>query len=190
MDMKARVTIAAVGLAMAATVALAQSHHGARGGDTAQPYAGQHVRDIASLSAEEQQGFRDGRGMGLARPAEFNGYPGPMHVLAHAKALGLTDEQQQRVQAAFDRMKADATELGAQYLVAEKALDAAFKSGGADAATVAALVADANRLLGAVRLAHLKAHIEITPLLTPEQRARYAELRGYAGGPAHGMHKH
>jgi hypothetical protein len=29
--------------------------------------------------------------------------------------------------------------------------------------------------------------VEITPLLTPEQRARYAELRGYTAGT---MHEH
>ena len=37
----------------------------------------------------------------------------------------------------------------------------------------------AAKLLGEIRYAHLAAHIEITPLLTPMQRAKYAELRGY-----------
>jgi Spy/CpxP family protein refolding chaperone len=112
-----------------------------------------------------------------------------MHVLELDKELELTAGQRQRVQAAFDRMKAKAMELGAAYVKAEQAVDAAFKSGAADSAAVASVVAEANRLLGEVRLAHLQAHIEITPLLTPAQRARYAELRGY-GGAAHGKHKH
>jgi hypothetical protein len=46
-----------------------------------QPYAGQQDRAIAGLSADEVKAFLDGRGMGLAKPAEVNGYPGPMHVL-------------------------------------------------------------------------------------------------------------
>lgn len=188
MRLKTPTTITAFALAVAATAALAQTHPGDE--HRAQPYAGQQTREVASLSLDEQQGFLLGRGMGLARSAELNGYPGPMHVLELDEALGLTAEQRRRVQEAFDRMKAKATELGAKYLAAEKALDAAFKSGSADEATVAALVAEANRLLGEVRLSHLAAHVEIAPLLTPQQRARYAHLRGYAGGSGHDKHKH
>jgi hypothetical protein len=92
------------------------------------------------------------------------------------------------VQQSFKRMQTRAVELGAQYVAAEKALDQAFRSRTADPATVAARVAEANRLLGEVRMSHLAAHLEITPLLSAEQRARYTQLRGY-GGPAH-MHKH
>jgi Spy/CpxP family protein refolding chaperone len=178
-------------VALVATVAFAQTHHGGkRHGATAQPYAGQQTREVASLSTEEQQGFLDGRGMGLAKAAELNGHPGPMHVLELADELRLTPEQRQLVVAAFERMKAKATALGGAYVMAEQAVDQAFKTGTADASEVAARVAEANRLLGEVRLSHLLAHVEITPILTPEQRARYAELRGYAGGPAHERHKH
>ena len=189
MEIRARVAIAVIALAAAVVTAAAQPPHGAKGGDSAQPYAGQQARNVSSLSDEEVRGFLDGRGMGLARAAELNGHPGPMHVLELDKELELTADQRQRVQAAFDRMKAKAMELGAAYVKAERSVDQAFKSGSADGAAVAALVAEANRLLAEVRLAHLNAHIEITPLLTPEQRARYAELRGY-GGAAHGRHKH
>jgi len=156
----------------------------------AQPYAGQEKRDIASLSDEDVRGFLDGRGMGLAKSAELKGYPGPMHVLELAKELKLTPEQRRLVKAAFDRMQAKAKELGAAYIAAERAVDEAFKSGNADASTIAARVAEANRLLGEVRLTHLAAHIEITPLLTPEQRARYAVLRGYTAQPGHQKHRH
>ena len=182
--MKVRLTVMAVVLALAATAGLAQTHH------NAQPYAGQQTRSISSLSDDEVKDFLDGRGMGLARSAELNGHPGPMHVLELDKELKLTAEQRQLVKAAYDRMKAKARELGDAYVKAERAVDLAFKSGAADAAQVAARVAEANRLLGEVRLAHLAAHIEITPLLTPEQRVRYAELRGYTDGKAHGRHRH
>jgi Spy/CpxP family protein refolding chaperone len=184
MQSKTFVISVAIAVAIAASAALAQH----RGGHHAQPYAGQQTREIASLSPEELEGFLQGRGMGLARSAELNGYPGPMHVLELDKALGLTADQRRRVQDVFDRMKVKATEVGRKYLAAERALDAAFKSGSADQATVAALVAEAHRLLGEVRLAHLAAHIEIRPLLAPEQRARYAELRGYAHDKGHNKH--
>jgi Spy/CpxP family protein refolding chaperone len=128
--------------------------------------------------------------MGLAKAAERNGHPGPMHVLELAEELQLTPEQRRLVTAAFDRMKAKAKALGEAYIKAEKAVDQAFKSGPAKAAEVAERVAEANRLLGEIRLSHLQAHVEITPLLSPLQRARYAQLRGYGGAGAHDGHKH
>jgi Spy/CpxP family protein refolding chaperone len=187
--MKARLTLIAVALAFAATTAFAQTRHGdgVHSKDVARPYAGQQKRGVAMLSDEDVEAFLDGRGMGLARSAEFNGHPGPMHVLELDEQLKLTEEQRRQVKAAFDRMKKKSMDLGAAYVTAEQAVDAAFKAGGADSGAVAGLVAEASRLLGELRLVHLAAHIEITPLLTPEQRTRYAELRGYA---AHGMHKH
>src|SRR6185437_12544406 len=46
------------------------------------PYAGEEAREIKALSTEERKSYLSGEGMGLARPAELNGYPGPSHVLA------------------------------------------------------------------------------------------------------------
>ena len=188
--MNVRMMLAAIVVAGSAAAAIAQHSHVHGKSAPAQPYAGQQARAVTSLSAEELQAFLDGRGMGLAKPAEINGYPGPMHVLELADALQLTAEQRRDVQQAFQRMKTKAMDLGGRYVEAERAVDAAFKSGSADAATVAVRVAEANRLLGEVRLSHLAAHLEIAPLLTSEQRARYAELRGYgAGHSGHGRHK-
>jgi Spy/CpxP family protein refolding chaperone len=168
-------------VALAGGVVLAQhhAHH------PAQPYAGQQVRAVTSLSPEELNGFLEGRGMGLAKAAELNGYPGPMHLLELEKELGLTASQRREVELALQRMKARAADLGRKYVEAERAVDAAFRSEGADPAIIAARVAEANRLLGEVRLSHLNAHLEVTPLLTPGQRARYTELRGYRGSHKH-----
>jgi Spy/CpxP family protein refolding chaperone len=187
--MRMSLAITALALASFATAAFAQQH-GSSQHEHAQPYAGQQTREVASLSAEQQEEFLDGRGMGLAKSAELNGHPGPAHVLELADELRLTPEQRQSVKDAFDRMQAKAKALGEAYVKAEQGVDQAFKAGIADAGVVAARVAEANRLLGEVRLSHLQAHVEITPVLTPEQRARYAELRGYAGGTAHERHKH
>jgi hypothetical protein len=63
----------------------------------ATPYAGQDARTIKALSEEDFAGLRKGEGMGMAKAAELNGYPGPVHVLALARELRLTDSQQQRV---------------------------------------------------------------------------------------------
>jgi hypothetical protein len=45
------------------------------------PYAGQQARSIKALSDEEIAALRKGEGMGMAKAAELNGYPGPVHVL-------------------------------------------------------------------------------------------------------------
>ena len=54
---------------------------------SAATYAGQQNRQIKALSAQEQQDWLEGKGMGLAKAAELNRFPGPMHALEHADAL-------------------------------------------------------------------------------------------------------
>src|SRR5215469_16531382 len=77
------------------------------------PYAGQETRSIKSLSTEDVAALLKGEGMGMAKAAELNGYPGPVHVLALANELKLTESQRQQVQTIFDRMSAAAKPLGA-----------------------------------------------------------------------------
>ncbi|MGC5198650.1 hypothetical protein, partial [Aphanothece microscopica] len=91
-----RLTLALAALALAAfpLPAAAQHNHGAHHHGrppqaAAQPYAGLQSRTVKSLSAEQAADLAAGRGMALALAAELNGYPGPMHVLEHAEALGL-----------------------------------------------------------------------------------------------------
>ena len=159
------------------------------------PYAGEEARDIASLSEADLAALRAGEGWGLAKAAEFNGHPGPAHLLEHAEALDLTPEQRRAVQAAFNAMNADARALGADLIGAEARLDAGFEAGGLDRAAMDTLVAEAAAAQGRLRARHLAAHLEVTPLLTPEQVVAYGRLRGYGGTeastavtPRHGGH--
>jgi hypothetical protein len=50
----------------------------------ATPHAGQQTRTIKALSDDEIAALCNGKGMGMAKAAELNGYPGPIHVLALA----------------------------------------------------------------------------------------------------------
>src|SRR5215472_7966414 len=93
------------------------------------PYAGQETRSIKSLSAEDVAALLKGEGMGMAKAAELNGYPGPAHVLTLANELKLTERQRQRVHAIFDRMTAAAKPLGAKLVEREQALDGLFATG-------------------------------------------------------------
>jgi hypothetical protein len=70
----------------------------------ATPYTGQQGRQIKALSNDDIAALRKGEGMGMAKAAELNGYPGPAHVVTLAKQLGLTKDQLDQVTAIYDRM--------------------------------------------------------------------------------------
>src|SRR5215831_17857772 len=110
-------------LMLLAAPAVAQQHQDDHG-----PYAGMQTRSIKALSEQQIADLKAGRGMGLALPAELNGYPGPIHVLELADQLGLSAEQKARIKSLFDSMKAEAVPLGAKLLEQEAALDQQFAS--------------------------------------------------------------
>ena len=147
-------------------------------------YAGQQSREIKALSAQEMADLLAGRGMGLARAAELNGYPGPMHVLELRGPLDLSASQLAAVQASFERMQAAARPLGAELVERERTLDGAFKAATATPARMAADAEAIGTLQGRLRAVHLAAHLEMRDLLTPDQVAQYDELRGYTGSSA------
>ena len=97
--------------------------------DNAMPYAGQQTRQIKALSDEDISALLRGEGMGFAKAAELNGYPGPAHVLTLAQQLKLTETQRQQVQAIFNRMDAAAKPLGAELVEHERLLDQLFAKG-------------------------------------------------------------
>src|SRR5689334_17464381 len=53
------------------------------------PYAGQQTRTIKALSPADVAALLKGEGMGMAKAAELNGYPGPLHVLTLSQELKL-----------------------------------------------------------------------------------------------------
>lgn len=168
-----RVVLALVVISTSALAALAdrRNHHA--------PYAGQENREISSLSGSDVSDLLAGRGWGLAKPAELNGYPGPAHVLELGDRLNLTPKQRAEVQEIFDRMAAQAREVGVKYVEAERLLDEAFKSRRVDETLLSKRLADAEALRAELRRIHLAAHLETTPILTGEQRHGYISLRGY-----------
>lgn len=154
---------------------------------TAQPYAGEEGRAIATLSEADIAEILAGGGWGLAKPAELNGYPGPAHVQGLADPLGLTEDQRAAVEEIYAAMSRAAQARGNAYVAAERTLDAAFAEGTVDAAALEELLAASAQALATLREVHLAAHLEVAPLLTPHQRQLYQRLRGYAGG-AHTGH--
>ena len=150
------------------------------------PYAGQQSREIKALSGDEQADLLAGKGMGLAKAAELNGYPGPAHVLELAGELALSAEQRARTQAVWQAMDARARALGQQVVDAERELDALFASKQVTRERLGEQVDRIGVLQAQLRAVHLEAHLEQARILTPEQTTRYAARRGYAGGGAAG----
>ena len=156
--------------------------------ESAQPYAGQQVREIKALSSEQVEGLLAGRGMSLALSAELNGYPGPKHVQELAEDLQLTAEQTALTDALFTNMQQQAAALGAELVEAERELEHLFASGTVDVQNLQAALERIGRISARLRLTHLQAHIEQTALLTTDQVAAYNRLRGYAGASGAGEH--
>jgi hypothetical protein len=156
----------------------------------ATPYAGQQTRTIKALSDADIAALRNGEGMGVAKAAELNGYPGPAHMLTLAAQLGLTESQQREVTVIFDRMSAAAKPLGGKLIAREQALDQLFATGAITPERLAAETAAIGELQGRLRLVHLAAHLETRALLNPDQIARYEQLRGYGEPEAPGQHHH
>ena len=164
------------------------------GNDAANPYAGQQARAIKALSEADVAALRGGEGMGLAKAAELNGYPGPRHVLDLSGELGLGETQKQQVTAVKDRMSTAARSLGAKLIEREAALDRLFAGGEITPERLNEEMAAIGKVQARLRAAHLQAHIETRAILSTEQVAQYNRLRGYeepASTPAHhGGHRH
>jgi hypothetical protein len=163
---------------------------GSAWGASTAPYAGWNGRAIKSLSAEQIDDLRNGRGMGLALAAELNGYPGPRHVLDLPDQLGLSALQRVEAQRLFDEMQAQAIQLGEQVIAGETTLDRLFASGAASDPTIQARAVELGRLQGALRGHHLRYHLAMREVLSPHQVMRYQQLRGYSADRAHGHGAH
>ncbi|MEE1657595.1 Spy/CpxP family protein refolding chaperone [Microvirga sp. CF3062] len=156
------------------------------------PYSGLEQRTTKALSDEQIADLRAGRGMGLALPAELNGYPGPVHVLELADRLGLTEDQRTRVQELHAAMKAETVPLGERLIAQETDLDRQLAGKTVTPASLQAATADIGTTQGALRFAHLRHHLSTLDILTPEQVRSYGELRGYqaSGDRGHGTKRH
>jgi len=153
------------------------------------PYKGQQARDIKALSPADIEGYLGGKGMGQAKAAELNHYPGPLHVLELTSELKLTEKQIMKTQDLFNRMQASAIELGEQLVNKEKQLDQMFADSTINPDRLEKALSAIGALQAKIRYVHLSAHLEQKQLLTKHQIMLYDRLRGYGSG-SHGAHDH
>jgi hypothetical protein len=187
----ARMAGIALALFMVATQQSAAQEHGhtVTPPAGASPYSGLQHRPIKALSRENIADLKAGRGMGLALAAELNGYPGPRHALELADALALSDEQRREVARLFDAMKIETAAIGERIIADETALDRLFAERLITEDELARLATRIGAAQGELRAAHLRYHLRMMDVLSPNQIERYAALRGYSDdGAHHGAH--
>jgi len=148
--------------------------------DTGQSdYTGQEARPIKSLSVEDIAALRKGEGMGMAKAAELNGYRGPLHVLALAGDLHLTESRVSRVMPVRNSMSGAALPLEVELIEREHVLDQLFAQVQITPERLTAETATIGEMQGRLRAVHLAAHLQTRAILSPEQVAQYNKLRGY-----------
>ena len=162
--------------------------------DQPSPYLGQEQRELKALSPQDVEQYLEGKGMGFAKAAELNHFPGPLHVIELANKLKLTPQQKTQSEKIYSAMQREARTLGAALVDKERELDRLFSSGEIASVKLRLLIGEIGRLQANVRNAHLQAHLEQKAILTQAQIAAYDELRGYtlqnAAASPHGTHSH
>ncbi len=143
------------------------------------PYTGHERMEISSLSSDELRELEAGEGMGLARAAELNHYPGPKHALEMAAELGLSTGQADRLTEIRDAVSELAVAKGEEIIVAERELTELFRAGEPDDAVVHMGTTTLGVLYGELRAIHLVAHLRTAAVMTDHQIDLYDQQRGY-----------
>jgi Spy/CpxP family protein refolding chaperone len=170
-----RIQLSLVLVAVLVTITPALAQHGPHSHAGAGPSTG-HLTAQACL-AEFDAVVADGRGFGMAFPADQNGYPGPLHVLELKDRLRLTPEQEQRTRELLDAMFAEARPKSARLLASEGRLRDLFVRRGVDEPALRAAVAEVEQARAEVRLVHLRSHVKTRDLLTEDQLRAYHAAR-------------
>lgn len=153
------------------------------------PYKGQQLRNIKALSQNDIDGYLSGKGMGFAKAAELNHYPGPRHVLDLSKELELSDKQLSQTQTLFNIMQGKAINLGKQLIESEQKLDQLFAQGSVDKNSLETTLLDIGVIQAKLRNVHLSTHLEQKQLLSQHQIMMYDRIRGY-GANGSSSHEH
>ena len=154
----------------------ASSHHS--------KYAGQQSREIKSLSAEDIAELKRGGGWGLAKAAELNGVPGPIHLLEMKNEIGLDEAQRSAIGAIYRRMKSRAIHHGERLIDLERHLESGFRNRTITDALLRDSLSAIAETKKELRYVHLAAHIETLKVLSEKQIRIYNTLRGYSkAGP-------
>jgi len=143
-------------------------------------YVGQEKREIKSLSESDIEELKNGRGWGLAKAAELNGVPGPIHLLEMKEEIKLSTEQIRKIEDVYQGMKKRAIPLGLELIKLERELNTHFANGTITEKLLNELLGEIAHVYKRLRYTHLAAHLETPTIITSQQIALYNKLRGYS----------
>lgn len=117
----------------------------------------------------------------MALYAEINGYPGPKHALEMKDELGLTKEQIKKTESLINDINVSATVKGQDVIEAEEDLNRSFATEKITERTLRTKLEKIGKLRAELKFMHLQAHLKMKQILSPNQIARYKELRAHEG---------
>jgi len=145
-------------------------------------YAGEERRMIKSLSAADIEALQNGKGWGLAKAAELNGIPGPVHLLEMKEEINLSTQQIQAIKDIYGKMKQEAVPLGLELIELEKELNNHFTNRTITNVLLRQILQEIAQVHGKLCYVHLSTHLETPDILTNKQITLYNKLRGYTSG--------
>jgi hypothetical protein len=170
-----KVTVRVLVLILIATFAFSAADHTHKS-----KYAGEEKREIKSLSATDIEELQNGNGWGLAKAAELNGVPGPVHLLEMKEEINLGAEQIQAVEDAYRKMKQEAVPLGLELIELERELNNHFANRTITDELLRQILQKIARVHRQLRYVHLSAHLKTPHILRSKQITLYNKLRGYS----------
>ena len=143
-------------------------------------YAGEEKREIKSLSESDIEELRNGKGWGLAKAAELNGVPGPIHLLEMKEEIDLSVKQIQAIEDIYKKMKQEAIPLGLELIELERELNNHFANRTITDDLLRQILQKIGKVHIQLRYVHLSAHLDTPDILKAEQITLYNKLRGYS----------
>lgn len=142
-------------------------------------YAGEEQREVKSLSKLDIEELTNGRGWGLAKAAELNGVPGPIHLLELKDEISLSTEQTAMIEEIYQEIKQEAILLGTELIELERGLNNHFANRSITDELLQKYLQEISEVHYKLRYVHLAAHLKTPNILSSEQITLYNKLRGY-----------
>ena len=143
-------------------------------------YAGEEKREIKSLSETDIEELKNGKGWGLAKAAELNGVPGPLHLLEMKDEIDLSTKQIKAIEDIYKKMKKKAIPLGLELIELERELNDHFAHRTITDRLLYQILQKIAQVRGQLRYVHLSTHLKTPKILKPKQIVLYNKLRGYS----------
>jgi hypothetical protein len=173
--MKTKITIQILVLMLIATFVFSEADHSHKS-----KYAGEEKREIKSLSVTDIEELQNGKGWGLAKAAELNGVPGPVHLLEMKEEIDLSAEQIRAIEDIYMKMKQEAVPLGLEIIELERKLNNHFANRTITNELLVQILQKIAQVHGQLRYVHLSTHLKTPDILKSEQITIYNKLRGYS----------